>query len=213
MARYQNGINGPFSGKVGKVVGASWRGIDYMRTVGSSPKQWSAAQINQRLRFALAMNWLNPLVALINIGYQQIKTKKTPLNAAVSYHLKQAIRGEAPDYSIDFSKAIFSVGELLVSFIREIVCLSDRMLLITWDNLAETIYSSAADKITFIIYSPSCRQFIIFKDEASRGDKEAVLQLPATFAGSSVHGYLYFVNAAGDQVSTSLYLGELGVVP
>jgi len=213
MARYQNGINGPFSGRVGKVVGANWRGIDYMRTVGSSPKHWSFAQINQRLRFALAMNWLNPLLALINIGYQQIKIKKTPLNAAVSYHLKHAIRAEGPDYSIDFSKAIFSIGELLISFVREMVSLSDRMLLITWDHMTETIYSSAADKITFIIYSPSCRQFVIFKDEAGRGDMEAVLQLPVTFAGSSVHCYLYFVNAAGDQVSTSLYLGELVVVP
>jgi len=108
MARYQNGINGPFSGRVGKVVGANWRGIDYMRTVGSSPKHWSFAQINQRLRFALAMNWLNPLLALINIGYQQIKIKKTPLNAAVSYHLKHAIRAEGPDYNM-YSNADYSV--------------------------------------------------------------------------------------------------------
>ncbi|WP_262249124.1 DUF6266 family protein, partial [Parapedobacter soli] len=31
MAKFINGANGTFSGKVGSVIGASWRGIHYLR--------------------------------------------------------------------------------------------------------------------------------------------------------------------------------------
>ena len=33
MGTYNKGILGPFSGKVGTVVGASWRGKDVMRSL------------------------------------------------------------------------------------------------------------------------------------------------------------------------------------
>jgi len=108
-------------------------------------------------------------------------------------------------------KAIFSVGELLGSFVREMVCLSDQLLYMSWQNVAESIYSAATDRATVIVYNPSKRAFVTFKGEAGRGDMETLLQLPATFAGDEVHAYMYFVCAAGDRVSTSVYLGMFEV--
>lgn len=121
MARYKNGINGTFSGKVGAVVGASWRGIDYMRSVQKAiTKPASQTQLSQRLKFKLVTGWLTPLRDLVWIGYQFYMGSQTPVNGCVGYHLKEAIRGEAPDYRIDFPKAVFSRGELIISLIKEV---------------------------------------------------------------------------------------------
>lgn len=70
MARYKNGINGTVKGKVGSVVVATCRGVDYIRSLGeSSSKPPTLAQLNQRLRFALVMGWLKPLLNQINVGF------------------------------------------------------------------------------------------------------------------------------------------------
>jgi hypothetical protein len=212
MARYKNGINGSVSGKVGTVVGASWRGIDYVRSSGDTSKmKWSEAQVNQRILFALVMNWIRPMLSIINIGYQVFKKRKTPLNAAVGYHIKEAVTGDAPAYEIDFSKAIFSVGELLISLVREMVAMGDSVLHINWDNIAESIYSSGNDKATFIVYNPAKAQFVNFVNEVKRNEQEVMLQLPGKFASDRVHVYMLYTSEKGDQVSTSQYLGEITV--
>ena len=50
------------------------------------------------------------------------------------------------------------------------------------------------------------------KNHTSRQDKETVLQLPAKFAGDSVHAWMQYTYADGNMVSTSVYLGELLIV-
>lgn len=38
MGTYKNGIAGPFSGKIGGVVGSGWKGIDYIRSIPRKSK-------------------------------------------------------------------------------------------------------------------------------------------------------------------------------
>ncbi|HKG07217.1 MAG TPA: DUF6266 family protein [Pedobacter sp.] len=210
MARYKNGINGPVSGKVGTVVAASWRGIDYLRSVSDTRNvKWTEAQVLQRLKMAAVMAWLKPLLVVINIGFQAFREKKTPLNAAVSYHLKEALKGEPPEYEIDFKKAIFSIGVLLVSFVREVLGIGNALLHLKWENGVETAYSAPGDRATFIVYNKARERFVTFENEAVRADGEATLQLPEEFEGDTVHCYMFYVG--GKMVSTSSYLGEVVV--
>jgi len=211
MARYKNGINGPLKGKVGNTIAANWRGIDYLRSTWEVTKPASPAQLNQRQRFAVAMGWVKPLISLINIGFQSVKTAKTPLNAAVSYHIKQALTGDAPDFQIDFPKAIFSVGTLQPAVIREISRKSDASLYIRWEDQLETIFCAGTDRATFIAYNPERKKFLSFKDAAMRADGEVLLELPPYFAGEALHLYLFYVRSTGDEVSTTQYLGEMKV--
>ena len=210
MARYKNGINGPVSGKVGTIVGASWRGIDYVRNVADTSKvKWSEAQLNQRAIFALVMNWIKPLLPVINMGYQSFKSRKTPLNAAVGYHIRHAVSGAAPDYEIDFEKAIFSVGDLLISWVRQLNTLDAAILHLCWDNSTESIYSSGSDCATFVVYNPLRQLFVSFVNEATRLEREVRLQLPLHFKDDRVHVYVFYTNSTGDRVSTSQYIGQV----
>jgi hypothetical protein len=208
MARYKNGINGAFSGKVGTVVGSSYRGIAYMRSLPETTKPPTEKQLHQRLKFSVITAWLRPILALINIGFQILTGDKNAMNRAVSYHMKEALIDNGQDVEIDFKKAIFSRGELLVSWILEVLTLVSAVLNIKWDNGPE----SAFDKASFIIYNPQKEKFVTFKDAAQRQDKETVLQLPKRFAGDTVHAWMQYTNEAGNMVSTSVYLGQIVVV-
>ena len=53
MGTIKKGILGGFSGKVGNVIGSSWKGISYMRSMPQNVTQTrSAAQSAQKERFA-----------------------------------------------------------------------------------------------------------------------------------------------------------------
>lgn len=211
MAKYKNGINGAFSGKIGAVVGASYMGISYIRSLPETTKPATEKQLHQRLKFSVIIAWLQPVLALINIGFQIFTGDKTAMNRAVSYHMKEALIDNGKEVAIDFKKAIFSRGELLVSWILEVLSLASAMLNIKWDNGPESLFNKADDKATFIIYNPQKEKFVCFKGAARRRDKETVLRLPKRFAGDTVHAWMLYINAKGDMVSTSVYLGEIVV--
>ena len=78
MGTYRKGILGSFSGKVGTVVGSSWKGVDYMRSIPRlSSKAPTDLQMIQRAKLGLAVGFLQPISALVNVGYISLPVKKT----------------------------------------------------------------------------------------------------------------------------------------
>ena len=212
MGRLKNGINGPFKGKIGTVVGINWRGEEIVR---SAPGLWTKpptpAQLKQRKVMAMISSWLKPLKELILIGYQVYSGKKTPMNMAISFTMKEALKVEDGVKTIDYPKAVFSRGELIISWIIEILTLVDALVHIKWENTAPSTFNKETDLANFIIYNPVKEQFVTFENMALRSDKEAGLQLPKNFSGDFVHCYMHYVSEAGDSVSTTNYLGEIQI--
>jgi hypothetical protein len=211
MGRYRKGLQGPFTGKIGNVVGVNWRGVDIMRS-SPEPSQNppTEKQLNQRFVFAMVNSWLKPLRDLIWIGYQVFTGTKTPMNGAVSLLLKNAIAGDSREnFAIDFAKVVLSRGELLISLIKEILTLIDGILHIKWENGPLSSFCKVDDRATFIVYNPCKQQFVTFQDVTQRSAKEVELQLPANFAGDKVHAWMHYVNTEGNAVSTSVYVGEI----
>ena len=209
MAKYKNGIQGPFSGKIGNVVGASSGGVHYLRSAGKTSKAPSAAQLQNRKIFALVMNWLKPILKFINIGFQMETDGKTPINRAVGLQLKEAVINDEHGLRINFARAVLSKGILLVSWIREILVLADAILSIKWENAHDSVYSNGDDQANFIVYNPVKEKFVVFEQAAKREDKRAQLQLPADFSGDTLHCWMGYASTDGKMVSTSVYLGEV----
>lgn len=62
MATLNKGILGGFSGKVGTVVGANWRGLDIIRSRPKiSKRNPTEKQLEQQMKFKLAISFLQPL--------------------------------------------------------------------------------------------------------------------------------------------------------
>jgi hypothetical protein len=210
MAIYKNGINGPFSGKVGNVIGASNRGVDYIRSLPvPSKKPPTLAQMNQRLKMAIVSGWLRPLADVINVGYQSFNRVMTPMNACVSYHLKNALSGADAAFEIDYSQAIFSRGELLVSRVLEIKPMAGGRLVTKWENASRSLFCGDSDRANFIFYNPDKEEYVVFENIADRSARVVSLTMPGNFAGDAVHGWMHFVNAGREMVSTTVYLGLL----
>ncbi|MGY4383018.1 hypothetical protein ACVWYN_000037 [Pedobacter sp. UYP24] len=210
MASYKNGINGAFIGKVGNVVGVESRGKYYMRSIPDfSNHEPSDKQFRQRRLLSLMSTWLKPLKSLIKIGFQLLSPGKTAMNEAFALNYKEALTVVDGKGVINYDKAVFSRGELLVSLVLEFLTLLDSILHIKWDNALASSFNKENDQATFVVYNPAKEKFVTFNNVANRADKEVALQLPSNFTNDTVHCWMFYANEQGDKVSTSAYIGEV----
>jgi hypothetical protein len=210
MGKFLKGILGGFSGKVGAVIGAVYRGVDYMRSLPrKSNKPATQAQLTQRLIFQIVIGFFRPINSLIKIGYQSYKGKQSPINAAVAYHIDKAVTGVYPNLSIDFPKVKFSKGHLLRPSIVGVESVATAKVKFEWLNNAPTIGTSTAatDLATLLVYNPTKELFLSVEDIAARSALSFTLPVPADWIGDNVHCWMSFVSVNRKEVSDSAYLG------
>src|SRR5688572_17879065 len=113
MARPGKGILGGFSGKVGTVVGGSWKGIPYMRSLPNRKKngKLTPGQEQQQEKFKLASRFIRELSQLVSHSFQAV-AGQTSRNAALSSVITQAIGGVYPNLVIDYSVVQVAKGIL-----------------------------------------------------------------------------------------------------
>lgn len=112
MGTIKQGILGGFNGKVGTVVGSSWKGEAYMRGLAQHVKNpKTEKQLEQRNKMDIAQKFMKQALQFINLGLKDVAKKQSPFNYAVRQMVNNAI-GDAPDYTIDFSKIVLSKGIL-----------------------------------------------------------------------------------------------------
>ncbi len=109
MGKLLQGINGPFSGKVGPVVGYMLGNQAVMRSLpGRSKRPLTPKQIHQRKKFALMNDFLGQLQSLLNLTFANVAINMTGSNKAFSYNVMNAIRGFYPDISIDYKMVLLA---------------------------------------------------------------------------------------------------------
>ena len=82
---------------VGTVIGGNWKGIDYMRSKANKrtfvPTQ---KQLEQQLKFALMMRFLQPMSALLKISFNDTLFKKQALTVHFRTTTKMQLQGISP---------------------------------------------------------------------------------------------------------------------
>lgn len=183
MGRIKKGILGGFSGKVGAVIGASWRGIDYMRGLPrNSAKPASEAQLAQQNKMTLLRNFLLGLDSIIETRFQNIE-KFTPMNDALSYNLLNSIEGTYPEQSINFTQLLFSKGILMNAWSPNVISTASNTIDFTWQNGNFTPMRAADDMVTLVVYNPVKNLFCELEDGGLRSDKFSRLIVPEDFKG------------------------------
>jgi hypothetical protein len=113
MATYNKGILGAFTGTVGTVVGASWRGKSIMRSrQKKTTRTPTETQLLQREKFGTVTRFLTPIRYVYNKYFGQNVGVKSRYNMAVSYHIKEAVELTGESYEMIFNKVMISKGEL-----------------------------------------------------------------------------------------------------
>src|SRR5258708_25548931 len=101
MGGVKKGILDGFSGKIGTVIGSSWRGIEVMRSRPPSRNSSNtAAQASQKAKFGLMAKFLLTMKDLLETGFRDFADKMTGLNSALAYNIKNAVTGVSPNFSI-----------------------------------------------------------------------------------------------------------------
>jgi hypothetical protein len=214
MAKLYSGINGPFSGKVGTVVGYLYKGIPVMRGRPKRTKPFTPNELNQQARFRLMNNFLTPLNDVLNITFAHLAVRMTGRNKAFSYNLKNAITGVHPDLAIDFGMVLLSRGDLPGVESPSVDSPSADVLNFTWEDNNRKGKASGADKLFVALYQVETGFWHAPMDIATRADGKCKIEMQKeVFTGKKLHVYLGFMAADGKDASDSVYLGIVQVQP
>ena len=211
MGTYNKGILGPFSGKVGTVVGANWRGTEVLRSLhrksGRTPTE---TQLLQRLLFSTVSEFLTPIGAVISRYYGNNNGSKTRMNQAMSYHMKDAMVYNDPNFDILYNKVQISKGDLLGVQNPTVTAIGTNQVKYIWEDNSGQGSAKPTDVLVVVIYEPISGQFYYLLSAATRLDILATITLPAFFTGLEVQNWITFVAADEKSYATSVYMG--GVV-
>jgi len=204
MGKISLGILDGISGKVGNVVGSSWRGIDYIRAKAphrADPK--TDKQLAQRSKFKYVMAFtLSLLYVIIRPIWNHVAGRMTGTNL----FLKKNIGAFGVDGTIeDFSKLQFSVGNLPLPASMSMLP-DDEVesgIKISWKNSLEQ--GSEDDKLMLVVVNSVDQEVVtLFDLPNTRGEGAADVVLPFE-ARSDVHVYAFFGDVDGRSFSKSLH--------
>ena len=211
MGTIQKGILGGFSGTVGTVIGGTWKGIDYMRSKTSrrnfNPSQ---KQLEQQLKFALVMRFVQPMAGLLNISFRDFAIKMTGINNAFAYTINNALTGVYPTYAIDYAVALVSRGDLPNVLGPAVTSGAGSLLTFSWTDNSGVGKASATDQAILVAYCPSLKQAIYTTAGGPRSGLTGELNL-LPFSGLAVETWIGFISESGMSIANSTFTGEVTV--
>ena len=212
MATFEKGILGGFSGKVGNVVGARWRGKDIMRSLPQRGDYVpTEAQVDQRMRFALVVTFLMWLKPIVGKYFGKKQGDKSIYNLATSYHIKQAVTVTGGVYTMDYPKVLISKGELRGLVDAAATAIANQIIQLVWTDNSGQGYANEADQLAVAVYAADTDLFQLFENAAARNEGGTDLQMPGYFSGQTVHVWATFIASNGKDAATSTYLGAVVV--
>lgn len=212
MATLKQGILGGFSGKVGTVVGSTWRGKNVLRSAPrKSTKPISAAQQRQRDKFKCVLQFLTPIKSILTQTYGANVGNKTPFNNAMSYHMKEAVKQIPTGFIMDYSKVLIGMGGLCGLENARVHAVTAHALNITWNDNSTQGLAYATDAFLVVAYAPSIHCFDYFMVNSVRETGEYLLNFKESFYGETVQLWATFTNTKLSLTATSRYLGSFVV--
>ena len=209
MGTIKQGILGGFSGKVGTVIGSSWKGISYMRGQAQSIKNpKTEGQTNQRTKFALSLAFLQSVMPVIKIGFRNHAQRQSPFNAAMSYTLRNAVTGIAPDFALDFAKVLVSHGNL-TNADGATASADAGTVSFAWNDNSGAGSAAATDIAMAVVFNADKGEAVTVTAGTERSTQALDVAIPSAWAGDTVHTYIAFVATDGTSVSDSIYTGSL----
>ena len=208
MGTIKQGILGGFSGKVGTVVGGTWKGIHYMRSLPASVRNpRTVPQVTQRTKFLVTIEFLKPITPFVREGFKAYSNKQSAFNAAMSYNVTNAVTGSFPDFEVDYPNAMVSRGSLLQAQ-GAIATAGTDSITFTWSDNSGVSNALATDKAMPMIYNTNKGEAVFNTAAADRSTETIDLSIPDGWSGDPIEVYLGFISEDGSLVANSVYLGQ-----
>ncbi len=209
MGKISQGILGGFSGKVGTVIGGTWKGINYMRSRAPKVKNSrTEKQMLQRNKFAATLAFLQPITGYVRVGYKSYANGRSAFNAAMSYISRNAFTGTPPKLTLDYASILVARGTLLPPFDATATAATGKVNF-TWTDNSFVAEASDTDLAMPLLINISNGEAIYDTAAALRSEEALMLSIPTSWSGDTLHAYLAFIDVNAEAVSNSAYLGSL----
>ena len=210
MATINKGILGGFSGKVGTVVGFSWRGKDVIRSLPKTGQRTpSEKQLLQQKKFSLVIAFLQPLQSLLSRFYGNSSGSKSRINLAVSYTIQNALQVIGNEPILLFNKVIVSKGELTGFQNFTSTTAPGGVVDLAWEDNSQMGNASPDDKLYLVFYSDELKMYQLYEGISQRLDTELSITLPNYMIGQEVQLYVFLSDVKDIMASNSFYAGQL----
>ncbi len=211
MAKNLKGILSAISGRLGPIVGGTWKGIPYLRMTPKSngqPKKQSSKQMAHRAKFVYLTKWLKPFHAYVTLGFKNMAEGTTEISAAFSYNFKAALLGEYPNFEIDYARVMISLGKLPNMYLPHLSLMAPDRIRIDWQLNPPHENASYDDQLMVVVYSRQGKLVDGMMGGTKRTQKTCTFVFDERMAGHELDVYVSFWSINGRNVSNSQYLGR-----
>ena len=207
----------PRSGKIGPVVVYTTKyGTEVLRkhVIPKDPK--TPKQLAYRMKFALVSSGLSPFSKIIKDGYNQ---KRGAYRAVFSKTISEAIEGEYPNFSLNYSKIQLTEGKLKLPSKIE-ASKQNNSLIITWNPQTKglPVLNRSDDKVNIVCLDESTNKVFVKYNAAKRGYGEVNIDInkllkrdseSQTMNFEKLHFWLYLSSKYGEDNSGSWYVDRI----
>jgi len=207
MGTIEDGINGPFRGKAGSVIGSSWRKINYIKGLPRFKNRRPASpnQLVERRKFALLNRFFDPISSLLEVGFRQFTSRATGRNVAIRYNYDHAFIVDEEKVTIDYPALQFSHGSLFPAG-DERAWLEDDTVYATWDPDTYGMGRSMDDSAYIVLYNEGNDVFRANSNPMRHEGGGQITDKSLTQQPHKLHLWLFFVDRAGRLVSKTVYI-------
>ena len=209
MGKIKTGILGGFQGKVGTVIGSTWRGESIMRALPkTATKAPTESQRIQRLKFKAVSEFLNPLRSTLSTYFGNDTGVKSKYNMATSYHITNAVEITEQGTQILYPRVLVAKGTLF-GFQNLTTTPSETVITLNWEDNTVFGNAKAEDTVNVVCYIEEVNTFYVFESIANRDGLTASVTLPQNFLGYNVEVYAFLYDKVSKTSSNSVYLGSI----
>lgn len=212
MGKISSGILGGVSGQVGNVIGASWKGIDYIRIMPTSvANPQTDGQLEQRQKMTVVIAFAKPLTEFLKIGYKNLAIKMSTFNACVKEIILNAILGAYPNLTIDYPNALVAKGDLPAAMDQAATSTIAGTVAFAWADNSTEVGANTLDPTLITVLNPDKKQAVSFTSLTTRTTEAQTVTVPASWTGDLVHCYIAFAGYQSSVISNSAYAGAVSV--
>jgi hypothetical protein len=212
MGNLRNGLFGGFHGRIGNLVGYTLKGKHVIRTIGKSSKPLTPARKANCEKMKVVNEILKPSIHAIRAGFRLAVagTDRNEYNEAVSYNKKNALQGEYPNISLDYTKVLMSMGMLPVA-VNPGISQVEEKITFNWEISASPLSEYHTDRTMLVIYFPDLKETCCQLIGAKRVEGKDVIVISLEHINERMEAYISFTKDNGKAVSNSIHAGSLNL--
>ena len=199
MAKYYSSTFGKISGRHGNAVAVVRKdGSTYLRLYAKAGNPRTDKQQAHRAKFALTSRSLAPF----NPIFKKTIGITNGISIARSYAFKNAIVGEYPNLSVDYSKLMFSFGTL-EKLHNATIAINEAIMTVSWD-FKKMYNCHGNDRVSIVVFNKETNQSLHIEDVAMRSDRATKVQVNDSWANDDLCVWAYATQ--GDKRSDSVFV-------